>query len=117
MYMKCYRMRDQKKKSGMSLSRFHFRFYQFRGLFAQVRCDEINPCSMQSFAENKGYSDRRDSGLDTACKRWTVSYRCSSFRRKKTSSTDLDIRDHNSFCWGRGDKYHVTINPPVFDKV
>lgn len=59
------------------------------------------PCSMQSPAENKGYSDRRDPGLDTACKRWTVSYRCSSFRRKKTSSTDLDIRDHNSFCWGR----------------
>lgn len=25
---------SKEKKSGMSLSRFHFRFYQFRGLFA-----------------------------------------------------------------------------------
>lgn len=100
MYMKCYRMRDQKKKNPeCRYPVFILDFTNFAGFLH--RCDEINPCSMQSLAENKGYSDRRDLGLDTACKRWTVSYQCSSLRRKKTSSTDLDIRDHNSFCWGR----------------
>lgn len=100
MYMKCYRMRDQKKKNPeCRYPVFILDFTNFAGFLH--RCDEINPCRLQSLAENKGYSDRRDSGLDTACKRWTVSYRCSSFRRKKISSTDLDIRDHNSFCWGR----------------
>lgn len=39
----------EKKKSGMSLSRFHFRFYQFRGLLHRSVMKSIPA------ARNKGY--------------------------------------------------------------
>lgn len=54
MYMKCYRMRDQKKKNPeCRYPVFILDFTNFAGFLH--RCDEINPCSMQSLAENKGY--------------------------------------------------------------
>lgn len=52
MYMKCYRMRDQKKKNPeCRYPVFILDFTNFAGFLH--RCDEINPCSMQSLAENK----------------------------------------------------------------
>lgn len=71
MYMKCYRMRDQKKKNPeCRYPVFILDFTNFAGFCTDVMKSIPAACR----ASQRTRVTRRDSGLDTACKIWTVSY-------------------------------------------